>query len=183
MKKVLVFLAEGFEEIEALTPVDLLRRASVDVELVSINDVKIVIGARGIEVVADKTISEADFDSADMIVLPGGMPGTINLENCSALMNQVDQFISKEKYVGAICAAPTILGHKGYLKGKKACCYPGMQDQLAGAMVVYDEVAVDKNIITSRGMGTAAAFALKLVELLVDEKAAENLGKAVVYKQ
>ena len=181
MAKVLVFLANGFEEIEALTPVDLLRRAGVDVEVVSITDNLNVTGARKINVVADKIMSEVSFENADMIVLPGGMPGTKNLEACEELMNRVDSFISLNKFVAAICAAPTILGHKGILNGKKACCYPGMQDELVGAEVSFDEVVVDGNIITSRGMGTAAAFGLKLVELMTDKPTADNLAKAVVY--
>jgi len=183
MAKVLVFLADGFEEVEALSPVDLLRRASVDVEVVSISDELCVTGARKIKVLADRKLSDADFENAKMLVLPGGMPGTINLEKCDPLMKKVDQFVNEGKYVAAICAAPTILGHRGLLRDKNACCYPGMQDQLEGANVSYEEVTVDNNIITSRGMGTAANFALKLVELMVDKATAENLAKAVVYQQ
>lgn len=182
MARVNVFLADGFEEIEALTVVDLLRRVAVDVNTVSITNNKHVTGARKIEVVADTTIDDVDFASGEMIVLPGGMPGTKNLEACETLMSQVDDYASSNRYVAAICAAPTILGHRSLLVGKKACCYPGMQGELDGAEVTFDEVTVDDKIITSRGLGTAVAFALKLVEILVDEQAAKELGKTVVYQ-
>lgn len=183
MAKVLVFLADGFEEIEALTVVDLLRRAGVDTRTVSITSDYSVTGSHRITVDADEVITETDFGEAQMIVLPGGMPGTKNLEADEVLMGQVDDFIDSDRYVAAICAAPTILGHKSRLIDKKACCYPGMEDQLDGADVTTEPVAVDGKIITSRGLGTAIPFALKLVEILVDKTTSLRLSEAIVYNR
>lgn len=182
MSRVIVFLAEGFEEIEALTPVDLCRRAKIDVTTVSIGSERQVTGARGIHVVADTTFDEADLEKADMLVLPGGMPGTKNLEACEKLMKLVESFANDGKRVAAICAAPTILGHMGLLEGKKACCYPGLEGELAGAKVTKKSVTVDGNIITSRGMGTATDFALAIIEVLTDKKTADTIANQVVYK-
>ncbi len=181
MSRVLVFLADGFEEIEALTVVDLCRRAGIDTETVSITDKPSVVGSHGIEIGADITIDAADFASADMIVLPGGMPGTKNLEACDALMTKVDEFIASGKKVSAICAAPTILGHRGHLNGLKAGCYPGLEGELKGASVSYDKVSVAGNIITSRGLGTAIEFALAIITSLTDKATADKIGQSVVY--
>ncbi len=182
MRKVLIFLADGFEEIEGLTVVDLCRRACIDITTVSITDKAEVVGSHGIALKTDTTIDAADFTGADMIVLPGGMPGTKHLEVCDKLMNQVDAFISGGKKVAAICAAPTILGRKGQLNGKKACCYPGMEGELTGAEVSYDAVSVAGNIITSRGLGTAIPFTLAIIEALADKNTADRIATSVVYK-
>ena len=182
MSKILVFLADGFEEIEGLTVVDLCRRAGIDVTTVSITDKAEVVGSHSIALKTDTTIDAADFSSADMIVLPGGMPGTKHLEACDRLMSQVDAFIADGKKVAAICAAPTVLGHRGLLKGKKACCYPGMEGELTGAEVSYDAVSVAGNIITSRGLGTAIPFALAIIEALTDKATADRISKSVVFK-
>ena len=124
---VFVHLATGFEELEALSPVDVLRRGGVDVKTVSVMDEHTVVGSHGIPVVADLMFEEANYDECDMIVLPGGMPGTLNLEACEPLMEQVKEFDKNGKYISAICAAPTVFGHLGLLNGKKACCYPSME--------------------------------------------------------
>ena len=124
MSHIAVFLAEGFEEIEGLTVVDLCRRAGIQTDMVSITEEKTVLGSHGIQVVADITFDEVDFDALDMIVLPGGLKGTQNLEACEALMEQVEKFHQAGRYLSAICAAPSIFGHKGYLKGREACSYP-----------------------------------------------------------
>lgn len=182
MARVIILLAEGFEEIEALTAVDLLRRVNVETEMVSINDSLLVTGARKIQVTADKTMDTADFIDAEMLILPGGMPGTKNLDECEAVIEYINEYIAKKKYVGAICAAPTVLGKRGLLKGKKACCYPDMEDMLLEAKISFDEVCVDGKIITSRGLGTATAFALKLVEIMTDKATADKLAKSVVYR-
>ena len=182
MSKMLVFLADGFEEIEGLTVVDLCRRAGIDVTTVSITDKAEVVGSHNIALKTDTTIDAADFSNADMIVLPGGMPGTKHLEACDRLMSQVDAFITGGKKVAAICAAPTVLGHRGHLKGKKACCYPGMEGELTGAEVSYDAVSVAGNIITSRGLGTAIPFALAIIEALTDKATADRISKSVVFK-
>lgn len=164
MSKVGVFFAEGFEEVEALTVVDLCRRAGLETDMVSVSGVNQVNGSHGIGIRTDLLISEVDFESLDMIVLPGGDRGTHNLEANLVLMKQVDSFVRQGKMVAAICAAPSILGHKGYLKGRKACCYPSYETHLIGAEVTQNKVEKDKNIITGRGVGVAFDFALEIVE-------------------
>lgn len=181
MSKVYVFFGTGYEEIEALTVVDILRRQGIETEMVSITDEKTVTSSHKVPVVMDKLLSDVDFNSVDMIVLPGGMPGTRALEGCSSLMEQVDSFVAAGKPVAAICAAPTILGHRGHLKGKKAICYPGMEEELTGAEVVYEPAVRDGNIITGRGMGCAIPFALLIVEYLVDRTAADTMAEKIVY--
>ena len=182
MSKVLLFLADGHEEVEAYTVVDMVRRAGIDLTTVSITGKKEVTGSHSITTVADKLLEEADFDNADMIVLPGGMPGTKNLEACVPLMKKVDEYFIEGKYLAAICAAPSIYGHKGYLEGKKATCYPGMEGELTGAKFTKAEVAKDGKFITSRGVGTASPFALAIVEELKDKDTAKKLASAIVYK-
>lgn len=182
---VYVFLADGFEEIEALAPVDLLRRAGVNVETVSIvENRRAVTGARQIPVMSDITLDEVDYDKADLIVLPGGMPGTTNLASCEKLMAKVDEFAKSgdiSKRVAAICAAPArILGQRGLLEGKNATCYPGMEGEMVGANFIKEKVVTDGNITTSRGMGTAVDFGLELVSLLCGEDKANELRAAVV---
>ena len=179
---VYVFMADGFEEIEALTPVDLLRRAGVEVLLTSIYpDRKAVKGARGINVTADISIQDFDADKADLIVLPGGMPGTVNLLECKALMDIVDDQNAKGKRIAAICAAPArILGTKGLVKGKKATCYPGLEDLLEGSTPVIETVVTDGNITTSRGLGTAVDFACELITLLCGKDKSDEIRSSVV---
>ena len=182
MSKVLIFMAEGHEEIEALTVVDLLRRAGIEIETVSITSNSLVPGSHGIVTLCDKLIEQVDFDSADMLVLPGGMPGTLNLELCEPLMTQVHKFNGAGKKLAAICAAPTVFGKAGLLKGLKATCYPGMEDDLDGAKVSTDEVCHDGNIITSRGLGTAIPFALEIIRTFQGDVAADKIAKTIVYK-
>lgn len=183
MSKVYLFFAQGMEEIESLTVVDLLRRAKIDVTTVSVTGEQYVIGSHNIEVKSDILLENVDWSLGDMIVLPGGMPGTLNLEACTELMKQVDSYVNQGKRVAAICAAPTILGHRGILKGKRACCYPGKEDQLDGAKVVYDSVCVDGSIITGRGLGTAIDFALAIIEELESKKLADDIATSVVYSR
>lgn len=181
MSKVCVFFGTGYEEIEALAVVDILRRQGIDTEMVSVMGEKTVMGSHKIPVVMDSLIEDVDFDSVDMIVLPGGLAGTNELENCSLLMKQVDSFLSEGKAVSAICAAPTILGHRGHLKGKKAICYPGLEEQLDGADVTCEAAVRDGNIITGRGMGCAIPFALLILEYLVDQRAADEMAEKIVF--
>jgi len=181
-KKVYLFLADGFEEIEALTVTDLLRRIRVDVEMVSIDGSLAVKGAHGIEVKADVLFEDASFDDGDMLVLPGGMPGTRNLLNHEGLEKLIHIYNVEEKYLAAICAAPSVFGAFGILEGKKATCFPGFEQKLKGAKVINDRVVADGHVITSRGMGTAIDFGLKLVELLADEETASELGAAIQYR-
>ncbi len=181
MSKVYVFLADGFEEIEGLTVVDILRRAGVETQMVSIMGQKLVTGSHQIPIQTDLCIEDADFSSADLLVLPGGMPGTKHLGACEVLNKQLVKFCEEGKKVAAICAAPSVLGDLGLLKGRKAACYPGFEERLTGAEVIYEKVAVDGNITTSRGMGTAIPFALSLVAQLVSEEKAEELKKGIIY--
>mgnify|MGYP002624056392 FL=1 len=183
MSKVLVFFAEGFEEIEALTVVDVLRRADVDTVMVSVTGNKRVPGSHGIAVGCDKLIETINFDNADMIVLPGGMPGTLNLELCEQLMDQVQGFAVSKKYLAAICAAPTVLGRAGILKGKTATCYPGMEKDLIGANLSTESVCHDGNIITSRGLGTAIDFSLEIIRTLLGDDAASDMAEKIVYQK
>lgn len=181
MSRVCVFLADGFEEIEGLTVVDILRRAGVDTQTVSITEERMVTGSHKIPVQADVCLKDADFTGAQMLVLPGGMPGTVNLGACRELTELLVRFHEEGKKVAAICAAPSVLGDLGILKGKRAACYPGFEDRLAGAEVVYEKVAVDSNVTTSRGMGTAIPFALALAEQLVSREKAEEIKKGIIY--
>ena len=177
-----VFFANGYEEIEALTVVDLTRRAGIETWMVSITDEKTVTGSHGITVSMDKTLSEVNFEEVDMIVLPGGMPGTLNLEACKPLMEKVKEFDANGKYISAICAAPTVFGHLGLLKGKKACCYPSMEDGLVGAEVTFETTAVADHILTSRGMGTAIDFGLQIIARFQGQDAADEMAAKIVYR-
>ena len=181
MSKTAIFFATGYEEIEALTVVDILRRAGEEIEMVSVTEERTVTSSHGVTVTMDKVLSEVNFDETDVIVLPGGMPGTKNLEACEALMEQVDAFVKAGKTVAAVCAAPSILGHRGHLKGKKACSFPTMESQLEGADVKQEPAVIDGNIITGRGMGAAIPFGLAILEKLQGKEAADAMGKSIVY--
>lgn len=181
MKKIAIFFAEGYEEIEALTVVDLCRRAGIWVDMVSVTDSLQVTGAHGIPVVMDKMLAEVEFDTLDMLVLPGGMPGTRNLEQVPLLMEQVKAFAAAGKYIAAICAAPSVFGHLGLLEGKNACCYPGFEEELTGANVMFHPCEADGNIITSRGMGCAIDFSLKIIEKLKNDDTASQIGRQIIY--
>lgn len=181
MKKVLVFLAEGFEEMEVATPVDLLRRAGVDCKMVSITEKKEVMGAHGMVYVADLLFDEALARLADGIVLPGGIPGTTNLQKHQGLKKVLRYFDAEQKIIAAICAAPMILGEMGLVKGKEATIYPGMEDHLSGALPVQSPTCKDGHILTSRAPGTAVPFALRLVEIFAGAEAMETVRKEIVY--
>ena len=181
MSRTAIFFATGYEEIEALTVVDILRRAGEEITMVSVTDERSVTSSHGVEVTMDKVLSEVNFDETDVIVLPGGMPGTKNLEACAALMEQVDAFVQAGKTVAAVCAAPSILGHRGHLNGKKACSFPDMESQLEGAEVLREPAVIDGNIITGRGMGASIPFGLAILEKLQGKEAAEAMGRKIVY--
>lgn len=183
MKQVCVFLADGFEEIEGLTVVDLLRRAEIEVTTVSITGDKAIHGAHGIDVQADTLFEDMSYEDQDMLVLPGGMPGTLNLAKHKGLEALLRKFYQKSKYIAAICAAPSVFGRYGFLNGRKATSYPGFEDALVGAEIVKDAVAVSDFVITSRGMGTAIPFSLSLIEQLVGIEKAEEIGKSIIYYQ
>ena len=181
MAKVFVFLADGFEEIEGLTVVDLLRRAREDVTTVSIMGRKEIHGAHNIDVVADALYENVDFSCGDMLVVPGGMPGTLHLGAYKALTDMILEWNAKSKKIAAICAAPSIFGDLGILAGKEAVCYPGFEERLTGAVIGDGPVAVAGNITTSRGLGTAIEFSLALISQLQDEKKAERIKNSIIY--
>lgn len=166
MKNVALFLADGFEEIEALSTVDILRRAEIPVDTVSIKNSNEVTGAHGVKVLADKTFGSLDFSKYGAIVLPGGMPGAKNLNEHEELKKQVADFAANGKLVAAICAAPMVLGGLNLLNGKEATCYPGFESELVGAKTTGQSVVVSGNIITGKGPGLAFNFALQLVETI-----------------
>ena len=164
MKTIFVFLAEGFEEIEALTPVDVLRRAGLSVQTVSIMDEQMVTGAHGVPVLADTMFAEIQPEDAEMILLPGGLPGATNLDAHDGLSRMILDFAAAEKPLAAICAAPLVLGNRGLLQGKRATCYPGFETYLQGAEYTAALVEKDGNIITGKGPGAAMEFAFAIVE-------------------
>ena len=181
MSKVYVFLAEGFEEIEGLTVVDLLRRANIETEMVSVMEGKQIKGSHVIKVTADSMFADVDFSDADLLVLPGGMPGTLNLGNHEGLCELLKKQYEEEKMIAAICAAPSVFGQLGLLEGRVATCYPGFEEKLNGAIVCSTKVAVDGHVITSKGLGTAIDFSLKLIELLADKETADKIGAGIIY--
>ena len=178
---VYVFLADGFEEIEGLTFVDLLRRAGIETKTVSVMEGLKITGAHKIQITADTMFEENDYEAAKMLVLPGGMPGTLNLQNHEGLTALLKKHYEAGKKVAAICAAPSILGDLGMLRGKRAVCYPGFEEKLSGAEAGTEKVAVDGNITTSRGLGTAIAFSLSLIAQLADEETAEKIRAGILY--
>lgn len=182
MAKIYVFLADGFEEIEGLTVVDLLRRAGAEVVMTSVGGEKTVCGSHGIAVEADALFEELDFGDADLLVLPGGMPGTKYLGAHEGLTALLKKQHAAGGGIAAICAAPSVLGDLGLLQGKEAVCYPGFEERLTGARTGMQSVVTDGNITTSRGMGTAIDFGLELTRRLFGEEKAESLAKAIIYQ-
>jgi len=176
-------LAEGFEEIEALTVVDILRRAGIEIRTVSVTGSRKVTSSHRIPVEADALFDEIDYAGVDMLVLPGGMPGTKNLEAHAGLMEQVDTFYGQGKWLSAICAAPSIFGHKGMLKGKTACSFPDFESHLEGAQVVREQVCVSEGFILSRGMGTAIPFALEICAQLAGREKADEISRKIIYTE
>ncbi len=178
---VYLFLADGFEEVEGLTVVDILRRAGVELQMVSIMGRKNVMGAHQIEVMADILLEDIK-EAAEMLILPGGIPGTSNLAAHAGLDQLLRESAEKDIYLAAICAAPTVFGDKGMLNGKHATCYPGMEEGLLGAEAQKDSVVVDGKFITSRGVGTAIDFGLKLAEILKGKAVSNDIAKKIVYR-
>ena len=175
-----IFLAQGFEECEALAPLDILRRADIEIKTVGIGD-KTVIGAHNIPVVCDLTENEITFDNLEGIILPGGMPGTLNLEKSKTVQSYIDYAKNHNLLICAICAAPQILGHKGLLIGKKATCFTGFEKELLGADVKKQPVIRDENIITAYGAGAAFEFGFTILSYLKGEKASKDMKKAMRY--
>ncbi|WP_346864045.1 DJ-1 family glyoxalase III [uncultured Draconibacterium sp.] len=184
MKKIAVHLAEGFEEIEAISIIDVLRRANFDVEVISITKSIEVKGAHNIIVKADLLFEDANYQSIDIIVLPGGMPGSENLKAHSGLRKQILNFNDSKKTLAAICAAPMVFGGLGLLQNKNATCYPGFEEELHGAIITGNDVEQADNIITGKGAGVAIEFALKIVEFLTNKETANELAqKMIVHAQ
>lgn len=180
-----IFLAQGFEETEALTVVDVLRRASVEIATVSVTRDKAVTGAHGITVLADKTFGEADLANAQWLICPGGMPGSTNLHEFAPLDEALKAHNSRGGFIAAICAAPAVvLAPAGVLKGKKATCYPGFEDALAegGATATFDRVVCCDNVITANGPATAMDFALAIVESTCGKEVASNVAAGLLRK-
>ena len=176
---VYIFLADGFEELEALNPVDVLRRAGVPVTTVGVGN-KTVTGSHQIPVTCDKTVEElSSFEDMEMVILPGGMPGTVNLENSPVVQKALEWAAGKELWIGAICAAPSVLGHKGLLKGKRAVCFPGFEDALDGAELSKESVCIAGRIITAKGAGAALEFALALVKCLKGDAASQTIKETM----
>lgn len=176
-----VLLADGFEEIEALTPVDMLRRAGLEVLTVGITS-KIAVGSHGISVICDKLPEEVDLDMISTVILPGGMPGSLNLDTSPFTDKILESVNARGGRIAAICAAPLVLGRRGLLEGRRATCYPGFENELAGATVTDESVVTDGNITTARGMGVALDFSKELISLLVTKEKAEELSSAIMEK-
>lgn len=175
-----LFLANGFEETEAIAPLDILRRADIEVYTVGVGS-KVITGAHNIPVVADVIDCEVAPDSdCEGIILPGGMPGTLNLEKAESVNKFIDYAVQHNLLIGAICAAPSILGHKGLLKGKKAVCFPGFEEQLFGAKVMNESVIRDGNIITACGAGAALNFGFEIIKYICGDAVAEHYKGAML---
>ena len=183
MAKVYAFLAEGLEEVECLAVVDVLRRSGIDVTMVSVTGTKEITGSHGIRLKADALLGEIIMDKADLLFLPGGMPGTENLKACGELTAAVEKANRQGRRVAAICAAPSILGFLGLLKGRTATCYPGFEAQLKGASCTSQGVITDGNITTARGLGYALALGIELIRLLQGPQQAQNIASSIQYNQ
>ena len=176
-----IFLAEGFEECEALAPVDILRRANIDVITVGVGS-KIITGAHGISVNCDTINKDLKLENLEGIILPGGMPGTVNLEKDDTVQSIIDYAWKNNLLISAICAAPSILGHKNLLNGKKATCFPGFEKDLLGAEVCDMPVVKDGNVITAFGAGAAFDFGFEILATIKGKDFADNLKKQMKYK-
>lgn len=183
MSKVYIFLADGFEDIEGLTVVDLMRRAGIEITTVSIKDTREVTTSHGITLLTDRLFKDTDFSDGDMLVLPGGMPGTVNLGAYEPLVELLKKYYAEGKKVAAICAAPSIFAKLGFLKGRRATSYPSFLDQQSGTVITEDSVVSDGNVTTSRGLGTAIDFALSLITQLEGGKKAEEIADSILYSR
>ena len=176
-----ILLADGFEEIEALVPRDILIRAKIDVQLIGLNS-SLVKSANGLEIKTDKIIDDIMFDSLEGIILPGGMPGTKNLQNNNKVLTTIDFCYKNNLMIAAICAAPMILGNMGILEGKESCCYPGFEEYLKQSVVNEKNVNVCQNVITSRGPGTSFDFAFAILEYLRGSISKSKVCSQIQYK-
>lgn len=174
-----IFLAPGFEEGEALVPLDILRRAGQAVQTVGVRE-KMITGSHGIRVECDITIEEAVTDGLEMVILPGGLPGTRHLQQDADVGRLVDYAFQNDLWVGAICAAPSVPGSRGLLRGRRATCYPGFEEECAGAEMTGAFLEADGRLITAKGMGVATEFGLKLAGCLAGEAGAERIRAAIM---
>lgn len=182
MKKLGIFMAEGCEMIEGLAVVDVVRRTGeMEIVTIALGETKEVTSSHHVTFLADTLISDVNFEELDGIVLPGGMPGTLNLGADETVNAVIKKFAEEGKLVAAICAAPSVLGAAGILEGRHATCHPGFEEKLTGAICLEDAVVIDGHIITSRGMGTAVDFGLAIVWRMLDDEAVEKVKKAIVY--
>ena len=177
-----IFLADGFEEIEALCPLDILRRARLDVTTVGVGDKLDIVGAHGIKVTSDIKDTEFCDTAPSLVILPGGMPGTKNLEASATVRKAIDSAVSNDAFIAAICAAPSILGKMELLQGKEATCFPGFEDSLKGAILTDKKVVRDGKIITAAGMGVALEFGLAIVEALLGKDSADAIAAQIQMK-
>ena len=178
-----VFLATGFEDIEALAPVDIMRRAGLPVETVSVTGEKIVVSAHAVGIQADRLLADIDFGQADMIVLPGGLPGSTNLDACAPLTKAIAAHFAAGKPLAAICAAPLVYGHLGILQGRKVTCYPGVEKELKGATYTAAIVEKDGNIITGKGPAAAFEFGYTIVDFFKGAGASQPLRQGMIYQE
>ena len=182
MAQALIFLATGYEEVEMLTVVDLLRRSKISIDMVSVTGSLEVTSSHNVTIKADKLFEQADFEEAKMIILPGGIPGTPNLLAYQPLTDKIKEFASQKKWLSAVCAAPTVYDELGLFQGRKATCYPSFADKLKDASYVKQPVVVDDIFITSRGAGTTIEFAAAIVERFAGKAAADEVLKAIIYQ-
>lgn len=180
---VFLFLANGFEEIEAVATIDVLRRGGVTLTTISIHDTLQVTGAHEMVLQADELFTDVDFSKAEMLILPGGMPGTTNLGNHSGLTKLLLNQNKKGGLIAAICAAPSILGKLHLLRNQTAVCYPGFEDQLLEAYIGKEDVVISGNIITAKGPGLAIAFGLTLLAKLKSQAVADQVAEGLLYKK
>ncbi|MCF6333123.1 MAG: DJ-1/PfpI family protein [Draconibacterium sp.] len=180
MTKIAVQLANGFEEIEAVSIIDVLRRAEFEVTVVSITKNLEVIGSHNIKIITDQLFENVDYELIDMIVLPGGMPGATNLNKHSKLRELILDFHKNKKPLGAICAAPLVFGNLGILANKNATCYPGFENELVGAQTTGKNIELSGQIITGKGAGVAIEFALKIVEMFKGKELADELAEKMI---
>ena len=182
MAKVYEFLATGFEDIEALIPLDIMRRAGVDFKTVSITGDLYVESAHGVSIKADMLIEDADMSDADLIMLPGGLPGATNLNAHNGVKKAIIEQKARGKMIGAICAAPMVLGGIGLLQGRRATCYPGFEKYLEGAEYTHELCTVDGNITTGEGPAAALPYAYTLLAALTDRQTADQVAEGMMYK-
>ncbi len=181
MAKVYEFLAQGFEDIEAIAPLDILRRGGVEVVTVSITNQREVVSAHGVTMLADKIFADCNFQDADLLFLPGGLPGATNLNDFEPLCSLIVEHYKKGRKVAAICAAPLVFGNLGLVEGKKATCYPGFENTLTGANYTAELVTIDGNIITGEGPAAALPFGYTLLEILTDNSTSREIAGGMRY--